>query len=410
MRVLVIGGGISGLYCSLQLLKQGHKVTLIEKSDRLGGRVQTEVKDGHQFECGAGRFNIKHKHLFKLIKKYGLEDKLIKLNNNKLYIENGRKTRFTSESVLSKLRDYIKDKNISDDELKSQTPELFITRHFGKHVADKTKWAYGYSAEFEQNNLYNMLQSNAVDLNADAEYYILASGLSSVTRAMAADLMRQGCNIMLNTVATGFERAQNGSVMCVTESKYKLYADFAFFCVPKAAIQNIKSQTFQKDIRLQKSLKALAPVPLSRIYAVFPKNKNDGNVWFQGLPNITTNNVIQHIIPIRPDKGLIMITYSDGKNANTWKNAEDKEAMIMENLKLMFPNLDIPKPEWIYECFWETGVHVWTSDPVRYVYRVQYMRESRYAICGEVVSWKHHGWVEGALETAANALNGFNKV
>jgi len=39
--VLIVGGGISGLISAYSCMKQGLKVTLIEKSDRLGGMLQT---------------------------------------------------------------------------------------------------------------------------------------------------------------------------------------------------------------------------------------------------------------------------------------------------------------------------------------------------------------------------------
>ena len=40
--VLIIGGGISGLVSSINLVNNGYKVILIEKNDKLGGRLFQE--------------------------------------------------------------------------------------------------------------------------------------------------------------------------------------------------------------------------------------------------------------------------------------------------------------------------------------------------------------------------------
>ena len=50
--VLIIGAGLSGLSCALELQKQGQKILLLEKSDEPGGRVRTDNVDGFQLDRG----------------------------------------------------------------------------------------------------------------------------------------------------------------------------------------------------------------------------------------------------------------------------------------------------------------------------------------------------------------------
>lgn len=47
-NVLVIGGGISGLYAAETAAQRGHKVTLVEKSDKLGGQLWFTEIDTHK--------------------------------------------------------------------------------------------------------------------------------------------------------------------------------------------------------------------------------------------------------------------------------------------------------------------------------------------------------------------------
>ena len=60
--IVIIGGGISGLYAATKLI--GEKITLLEKSNRLGGCICTHYENDLTYETGAGRFNKYHKNLF----------------------------------------------------------------------------------------------------------------------------------------------------------------------------------------------------------------------------------------------------------------------------------------------------------------------------------------------------------
>ena len=50
--VAVVGGGITGLTAAWRLHTQGHRVTLFESADRLGGAVSTVARDGWLIESG----------------------------------------------------------------------------------------------------------------------------------------------------------------------------------------------------------------------------------------------------------------------------------------------------------------------------------------------------------------------
>ncbi|WP_437786771.1 flavin monoamine oxidase family protein [Sorangium sp. So ce1097] len=62
---IVVGAGISGLYCSLRLAERDprRKVGLFEASDRFGGRIETVEMDGFLAECGPMRFEERRQRL-----------------------------------------------------------------------------------------------------------------------------------------------------------------------------------------------------------------------------------------------------------------------------------------------------------------------------------------------------------
>lgn len=50
--VVVVGAGLAGLSCALRLQEKGVRCTLLEASDKVGGRVRTDTEGGFQFDKG----------------------------------------------------------------------------------------------------------------------------------------------------------------------------------------------------------------------------------------------------------------------------------------------------------------------------------------------------------------------
>ena len=51
-KISIIGAGIGGLSAAARLAKLGHKVTIFENSDRVGGKCRTEWFEGYAFDTG----------------------------------------------------------------------------------------------------------------------------------------------------------------------------------------------------------------------------------------------------------------------------------------------------------------------------------------------------------------------
>src|SRR5579864_3546936 len=75
-RVIVIGGGISGLTCARALKRAGVEVTLLESSAQAGGLIGSVEKDGFLFERGPQSFQGTVV-LSELIRELGIESELL---------------------------------------------------------------------------------------------------------------------------------------------------------------------------------------------------------------------------------------------------------------------------------------------------------------------------------------------
>lgn len=76
---VVVGGGISGLVSAFELAKQGYKVTILEKENRIGGRLYPFVKDEFSTDAGAQFIMEGNFYAFKLINELGLTKNLSEL-------------------------------------------------------------------------------------------------------------------------------------------------------------------------------------------------------------------------------------------------------------------------------------------------------------------------------------------
>ena len=85
--IIIVGGGIAGLYCAYKLPK--HLNILLLEKYTLGGKVDTYHDSVMTVEAGAARFSKKHVLLFELIHELGLASKVKKLPEGEAtYISN----------------------------------------------------------------------------------------------------------------------------------------------------------------------------------------------------------------------------------------------------------------------------------------------------------------------------------
>ena len=90
---IVIGGGITGLATAHVLARKGKRVHLLEKGDRLGGAVHTEVKDGYLCEAGPNSMLVKSEPVWDFINELGLDGSRVEANaiaNKRFLVKRGR--------------------------------------------------------------------------------------------------------------------------------------------------------------------------------------------------------------------------------------------------------------------------------------------------------------------------------
>src|SRR5688572_11555201 len=82
-RVVIIGGGISGLSTAYYLNKAGIRPLIVEREGRLGGVIRTDIIDGCTVEAGPDSFLSAKPAARRLCEELGLGGELIGSNDHK---------------------------------------------------------------------------------------------------------------------------------------------------------------------------------------------------------------------------------------------------------------------------------------------------------------------------------------
>jgi len=75
-KIGIIGGGLTGITAAYRLIQRGHRVTIFEASDHLGGLAAGFELAGHRVEHAYHFLYKTDEHILRLVKELGLDDKL----------------------------------------------------------------------------------------------------------------------------------------------------------------------------------------------------------------------------------------------------------------------------------------------------------------------------------------------
>jgi protoporphyrinogen oxidase len=395
---LVIGAGISGLYATREILKKHPEwsVGLAELYKGLGGRTYSYKYKDMTWEMGAGRIHKNHKMLVKLIKEYELT--LIPIGDSICYKENENPVEENQFEELSHI--YLEPLTyLSPMILANNTIVSLLNKLYG-HIKTRIIASYfPYRAEI------NTLRADLAlktffggEMSSHKNYGVIKEGFSELVKRMVDDIKERGGKILVHHKLTNF--TNSSCTFEVEGEKQEIETKNIILALHKDAVAKLP------PFYSWNTLRHLKTRPLLRIYAVFNKP------WFSDLKRIVTPGPLRYIIPI--NSKLIMISYTDADDTSEYmrilyKEGEEKlQKVVMEDVRTLFPDRNIPEPTFFKPHPWDTGATYWL--PGNYSPETLSLEAvhplSKYPnvwLCGE--SWSlRQAWVEGALEHTSLCL------
>jgi len=445
--IIIIGGGIAGMYSLYQLHKKSPNLTilLIEKESYLGGRVLTYKDKFMTVEEGAGRISGSQPHIMALIKELGLHSKLSKIESTAVFspadgsasIESsmGDAPKQKQRSIINALEPIyenlldigfgprtlpnvglilklvIASKTYSKKSLQKQTLETFAHKILTKEQVEYIKRTFGYYSELVIMNAYDAIKL-LNELGPNNQFYSLQGGLSQILEKMEEKVLKNpNIKIMKGKEVTNIIHIQNQNkehFEIHLENKITPFHTKKCICaLPKQAL--LKFRIFNP---IKPILNKVECGTLCRIYSKFEPN-SDGKVWFKDLPKMTTDNELRMIIPYNAKTGVIMISYSDNIYADFWKRIYNKKGIKEVNKVLQekiheSTGIEIPMPKHTQVFYWGCGVGYWGvgADSAEISKKmIQPIPSMQLFVCGENYSENGQQWIEGALETSKKVIS-----
>ncbi len=432
--VLIVGGGISGLYTAREILRRKPKtqLLLIEKYPILGGRVLSFKKDlgAHKavgWEAGAGRLHYSQKRVHKLLHDYDMT--VVPLPATVDYLpdcEHARRQDNNFSCLAAAILPLLAALPVA--ELQMTTLADICKRILGPIEAKAFFDKFPYHTEVHRLRGDLALDTFRSVMGADAGFCTVRGGFGQLPVAIAADVRRSGGTIWLGAELVRWSGSGSGSSTAPLKVTVRLNRPDKINPVvtirPKKMILALHAGALQSfpQTRNWSPLKHLGVAKLLRIYAVFPSQSLcDGKKgpWFAGMSKVVTPGPLRYIIPINEEAGTIMISYTDGDDtAPFWTAAEAADApgaagaaatnrltkLIMTHVRRLF-GPSIPNPSFIKAHPWTVGSTYWK--PGRYdvdnVIKASRQLQSGVFVIGESFS-KEQAWIEGALESADGFL------
>lgn len=412
--VVVLGGGIAGLYASLMCRLNGYTVCTIEQDSRWGGRIRTIHRDGETYEAGAARFHSRHMRLIRLVRRYGIE--MVELDSRQ---REYRAVLCGAKPVVSPAYGLIQKvleaaRGHTPAFLRNITLGEFTEMVLGSASRELARLSFGYDGEFEAINAYDGVRMFSHDFGVGERFYACRNGLGSVIDGMVSELERGSAGGASGAWSGMLEHrveaiVRDGGVYTVVVSRadggrVRVRGRAVVAALPRKGLAGIR----RWDQQQLAYINAVVDVPLERIYARYSKP------WFAGTRITTTDLPIRQFIPI--SERLAMVSYSDIGHADRWNATaalgQDRlAARVRSGLRELFPERRVPaRPEWIEAYHWESGVHMWGRG-VNSGKANRYMRDmlwdgspdAGFYVCGEAYSMRQC-WADGALQTVDDIM------
>lgn len=396
MKVIIIGGGLTGLYIGYMLKKINVDFDLYEKSSKPGGRINTVKVFDTYIDCGANIILPQHLHMIGLLNKLGIELKYTKISTNSLYEQD--KEQF--HLYLNKIKSiYEKTKPINISAI------IFI-----RSILKNEEWTlfknHMTNINILQSEISNFMKYNFYDLYQNTDYVIQTVNSTQTLTDKLALLIQDHLYLGHRVQEITYQPLTNKYLLMVNDNY--INADKVIIATnSKGCRENIRFN-IPKEIYSQfdyiKSFNHL------KLFTYHTSSINTSNII---SPNslLQTQSIISNISVSEVNNKMLTMDYIIGTKADILYDLIKKDSdsdkikviTILNRLLKNITNIDFPPIKDYAFCYWSNGYHV----NIRQI-KTDFYRSHGLILAGE---WVHpyHNTLEGSCMSAIETVKIINK-
>jgi len=386
----ILGAGISGLTAAFALQKEGISTVVYEKSDEVGGAIQTVEKDGWLVEEGPNTLMVKSQEVWQLLDDLVLDSQMVQANEvaKKRFVVKNRKPvaipmslgKFLSTSLITAKAKFrlFKEPFIPATEQEDESVASFIERRLGRQPLDyginpfvsgiyagnprelSVKHTFSMLWELEQQYgsiVKGMFKKDRPKDRPKRAMISFREGNQTLPYALAHSLKR---SIKTSTAVTSVKKRKNKWLVSGSSSgqSFENKHDYLISTIPSYALPDLfESQSF---IDLAK----LPYAPISVLGLGFEANQVghplDGfGMLIPEVENFKTLGVLfsSNLFPNRAPDNHVLLTCFIGGARNPEIASQPKEKLISLVSSDLKDLLDInASPVFSHHKYWEKAI------------------------------------------------------
>ena len=447
-HVAIIGAGLAGLVAGFELKRQGHRVTILEAQNRVGGRIYTlrePFAPGLYAEAGGMRIPRAHDLTLRYCELFGLQLRPFVMGNPKalVYLGGQRMTKEEADRDPARLpftvADHERGRN-ADALWEAAIGDLrTMVEHDGQAAWEQIV------RDLDEYSLYEFLRFKGWSRGA-IEYFTVINFLEADMHNSLVEILREDLGrayVDMQEIVGGMDGLPNAFLAALSDEVRFGANVFAIDQDPEGVTVHVKTEASRYSVRADhaivtipfpvlRSVEIIKPFSLGKQRAIRQLNYHASTKilfqvrerFWEDEDGIYGGGTVTEL-PIRrmnyptPDprtrRGVLLASYTWGQDALQW-GAMDEETRLEEALD------DVaqihPRIREAYEC---GASHAWYSDrwargafamfaPEQQTdLQADIVRtEGRILFAGEHCSL-YHAWIQGALESGIRAAQAIHE-
>jgi len=371
---VIIGAGVAGLEAAHQLhLKGIDDIVILEKNDRIGGRVWSVDHEGTCIEeggswihGGVGISDVNLNPLFKIANKYQILTKQTDLSSAVIRDSDGMKYDDTTEKIWNNFTAHVKMRTDDfDNALAENNLKYFVDEYYKKHYENANKiekamfnFAVFSWAEFDQVADADDISVNSLDAsqyfeNDDDNEVIFADGYDQIVKVLSEGLE----NKIKHATVTHVDYSKQ-PVLVTTDQDTTFKGKYVISTLPLGVMKN-KAVKFNPTFESSMPDKALAIDTLmngtmDKYFLIFKTQTpfwidDIDKDWIFRLPdNGTDKSWLAFFNMYKYTEQPILLAFNVGNSTIKLENEDDSTIKkdVMAKLGKMYDQT-IPEPELI---------------------------------------------------------------